>query len=355
MKVALRGRGSGAASPTSKGTATFDPGGVCSWSAGTIFRGKATEQRMESILVTGGAGNIGSALVRALARRSDTEVVVADNLLTGSLEKIRDVANVTFVKADCNDFNDIASLFYRFHFTHVFHFAAVVGVQRTLANPMLVLRDIAGIENVLRLCKNTGVRRVYYSSSSEVYGEPFEIPQNESTTPLNSRLPYAVVKNVCEVFMRTFEREYGLPYTIFRFFNTYGPRQSDDFVLPRFVRAALRGDPLQVYGDGSQTRTFCYVDDTVDTCIKAHESGAVVNDVINVGSEREISVLQLAQTVLDITRSRSHIEFLPPLIEGDMTRRCPDIGKMRQLLDRAPVKLEDGIRRLIDHYAAQRV
>jgi UDP-glucuronate decarboxylase len=307
---------------------------------------------MESILVTGGAGNVGSALVRALASRPDTEVVVADNLLTGSVEKIRGVANLTFVKADCNDFDDIASLFYRFHFTHVFHFAAVVGVQRTLANPMLVLRDIAGIENVLRLCKNTGVRRVYYSSSSEVYGEPFEIPQNESTTPLNSRLPYAVVKNVCEVYLRTFEREYGLPYTIFRFFNTYGPRQSEDFVLPRYVKAALRGEPLLVYGDGSQTRTFCYVDDTVDTCVKAHESSVFENDVINVGSENEITILELARTVIRLAASSSRIEFLPPLAEGDMTRRCPDTAKMRQLLDRPLVKLEDGIGRLIDHYGA---
>jgi UDP-glucuronate decarboxylase len=304
---------------------------------------------MESILVTGGAGNIGSALVRALAARPGTEVVVADNLLTGSAEKIPDAANVTFVKADCNDFNDIASLFYRFHFTHVFHFAAVVGVQRTLSNPMLVLRDIAGIENVLRLCKNTGVRRVYYSSSSEVYGEPFEIPQNESTTPLNSRLPYAVVKNVCEVYLRTFQREYGLPYTIFRFFNTYGPNQSEDFVLPRFVRAALRGDPLLVYGEGSQTRTFCYVGDTVDTCVRAHETGMFDNDVINVGSESEITILELARTVIGIAGSSSRVEFRPPLPEGDMTRRCPDTGKMRKLLDRPLVTLDDGIRRLIEH------
>jgi UDP-glucuronate decarboxylase len=308
---------------------------------------------MESILVTGGAGNIGSALVRVLAKRPDTEVVVADNLLTGSVEKIRGVPNLTFVKADCNDFDDIASLFYRFHFTHVFHFAAVVGVQRTLANPMLVLRDIAGIENVLRLCKNTGVQRVYFSSSSEVYGEPFEIPQNESTTPLNSRLPYAVVKNVCEVYLRTFEREYGLPYTIFRFFNTYGPRQSEDFVLPRYVRAALRGEPLLVYGDGSQTRTFCYVDDTVETCVKAHESSLFENDVINVGSENEITILELARTVIRLTGSSSGIEFQPPLAEGDMTRRCPDTAKMRQLLDRPLVKLEDGIRRLVEHYGTQ--
>jgi UDP-glucuronate decarboxylase len=305
---------------------------------------------MESILVTGGAGNVGSALVRVLAKRPNTEVVVADNLLTGSVEKIRHVANLTFVKADCNDFDDIASLFYRFHFTHVFHFAAVVGVQRTLANPMLVLRDIAGIENVLRLCKNTGVQRVYYSSSSEVYGEPFEIPQNESTTPLNSRLPYAVVKNVCEVYLRTFQREYGLPYTIFRFFNTYGPRQSEDFVLPRYVQAALRNEPLFVYGDGSQTRTFCYVDDTVETCVKAHESNVFENDVINVGSESEITILELARMVIKLANSNSRIEFQPPLAEGDMTRRCPDTAKMRQLLDRPLVKLEDGIRRLIEHY-----
>ena len=308
---------------------------------------------MESILVTGGAGNIGSALVRVLANRPNTEVVVADNLLTGSADKIRDVPNLSFVKADCNDFDDIASLFYRFHFTHVFHFAAVVGVQRTLANPMLVLRDIAGIENVLRLCKNTGVQRVYYSSSSEVYGEPFEIPQNESTTPLNSRLPYAVVKNVCEVYLRTFQREYGLPYTIFRFFNTYGPRQSEDFVLPRYVQAALRGDPLLVYGDGSQTRTFCYVDDTVEACVKAHESSVFENDVINVGSEDEITILELARFVIRLAESSSRVEFRPPLPEGDKTRRRPDTAQMRQLLDRPLVKLEDGIRRLLEHFAGQ--
>lgn len=310
---------------------------------------------MESILVTGGAGNIGSALVRVLVSRPDTHVVVADNLLTGSPEKLPlNVSNLSFVKSDCNDFNDIASLFYRFQFTHVFHFAAVVGVQRTLANPMLVLRDIAGIDNILRLCKNTGVRRVYFSSSSEVYGEPFESPQNENTTPLNSRLPYAVVKNVCEVYLRTFQREYGLPYTIFRFFNTYGPRQSEDFVLPRYVRAALRGEPLQVYGDGTQTRTFCFVDDTVDTCVRAHATRAFENDVINVGSDNEISILELAHTVLRITGSGSRIEFLPPLAEGDMTRRCPDISKMRQLLDRTPIKLEDGIRQLVDHFRHQK-
>jgi nucleoside-diphosphate-sugar epimerase len=304
----------------------------------------------QSILVTGGAGNIGSALVRALTGDAGCEVVVADNLLTGSVEKVRIPAdNLTIVKCDVNDFEDISSLFYRFRFTHVFHLAAVVGVQRTLDNPLLVLKDIAGIENVLRLSKNTGVKRIYYASSSEVYGEPFEIPQNERTTPLNSRLPYAVVKNVGEVYLRTFQKEYGLPFTIFRFFNTYGPRQSEDFVLPRFVRAALDGQPLRVYGDGSQTRTFCYVDDTVDACVAAHRRGAFENDVVNVGSDQEMSILELAQLVVRVIGGESKIEFMPPLPEGDMSRRCPDTGKMRDLLNRPLVPLEVGIQRLAAH------
>jgi len=310
----------------------------------------------QSILVTGGAGNIGSALVRALTRKPEYEVVVADNLLTGSLEKIAIGAdNLKFVKSDVNDFDDIASLFYRFRFTHVFHLAAVVGVQRTLANPLMVLRDIAGIENILRLSKNTGVTRVYYTSSSEVYGEPFEFPQNERTTPLNSRLPYAVVKNLGEVYLKTFQREFGLPYTIFRLFNTYGPRQSEDFVLPRFVRAAITGGPLRVYGDGSQTRTFCYVDDTVDAIVAAHDTGAFENEVINIGSDHEISIVQLARIVLEATGSASAIEFMPPLPEGDMSRRCPDTAKMRGILNRPMVPLQDGIQRLVAHYRGNRV
>jgi UDP-glucose 4-epimerase len=121
----------------------------------------------------------------------------------------------------------ILLLFFKpFVFDYVFHYAAVVGVKRTLENPVLVLEDLQGIRNVLTLCKNTGVKRVFYASSSEVYGEPVHLPQHEHNTPLNSRLPYAVVKNAGESFCRSYFQEYGLEYTIFRFFNTYGPKQS---------------------------------------------------------------------------------------------------------------------------------
>jgi UDP-glucuronate decarboxylase len=309
---------------------------------------------IQSTLVTGGAGNIGSALTRSLVRLDGAEVVIADNLLTGSVEKVRIAQpNCTFVKCDVNDFNDISSLFYRFRFTHVFHLAAVVGVQRTLANPLAVLQDVKGIENILRLSKNTGVHRVYFTSSSEVYGEPFEVPQNERTTPLNSRLPYAVVKNLGEVYLRAYHREFGLNYTVFRLFNTYGPRQREEFVLPRFVRAALRGEALTIYGDGSQSRTFCYVDDTVEACVAAHVRGEYENDVVNIGSDDEISILELARMVVRVTGSRSPIVHLPPLAEGDMSRRRPDITKMRRLLQRPLVPLQEGISRLAAHFQSE--
>ncbi|MCB0434160.1 MAG: NAD-dependent epimerase/dehydratase family protein, partial [Mangrovimonas sp.] len=248
------------------------------------------------------------------------------------------------------NYHDVVPIFGRFDFDYVFHYAAVVGVKRTLEHPIKVLEDIEGIKNILSLSKNSGVKRVFYSSSSEVYGEPFELPQNENTTPLNSRLPYAIVKNVGEAFFKSYEREYGLEYTIFRFFNTYGPHQSDDFVIPRFVKAALKGEPLKIYGSGQQTRSFCYVDDNVATCVKALEQDAYVNDVLNVGNDKEVTILELAETILKITHSSSEILMLPALKEGDMQRRCPDNTKMKQLLDRDLISLESGLERLVTYY-----
>jgi UDP-glucuronate decarboxylase len=306
---------------------------------------------MIKILVTGGAGNIASALIAKLAANPANHITIADNLLTGNIAKVpRHLNNVQFIKCDVNNYNDIAPLFFANSFEYVFHFAAVVGVQRTLQNPLWVMNDIHGIEHVLNLSKNTGVRRVYYSSSSEVYGEPFEIPQNEETTPLNSRLPYAIVKNVGEAFLRTYHREFGLNYLIFRFFNTYGPNQSEDFVVPRFIRQAMANKDITLYGDGLQTRTFCYVDDNVEACVNAHLTGQIENDTINIGSDVECTIKALAEKVIEITGSSSKIVYLPPLTEGDMTRRMPDITKMRQLLNHDLVPLETGIGRLIEHF-----
>ena len=302
------------------------------------------------ILVTGGAGFVGSAMAERLAQDPDNFVVIVDNLLTGSLVKVptNDHGNIRFIKCDCNRYHDISGVFFGHQFDYVFHYAALVGVKRTLANPVKVLEDIEGINNILTLSKNTGVKRVYFSSSSEVYGEPVEFPQNEETTPLNSRLPYAIVKNVGEAYLRSFQREYGLEFTIFRFFNTYGPKQSKDFVMSRFISMALQNEDITVYGDGSQTRTFCYMNDNVDSCYNAFDKNMFVNDVVNVGGNIEIPIVELARIIIGITGSSSKIVHLPALVEGDMTRRLPDTSKMQQLLNREMTSLEDGIRNVIE-------
>jgi UDP-glucose 4-epimerase len=304
-----------------------------------------------NILVTGGAGQLGSSLAYKLSLKEDVTVVIIDDLSTGDRSKIPHRSNIIFIRADVNDYNDIISIFATFKFEYVFHYAAVVGVERTLSNPINVLNDIDGIKNILSLSKNSGVKRVFYSSSSEVYGEPFEIPQNEKTTPLNSRLPYAIVKNVGEAFFKAYQREYGLDYTIFRFFNTYGPMQSNDFVMPRFIKLAMKNQPIPIYGKGSQTRSFCYIDDNVDTCLNALYNDAYINDVLNVGNDIEICILELAEKVIEITGSKSEIVFLPSLKEGDMNRRCPDISKMKALLGRDLVTLEDGVNKMKSHYS----
>ena len=306
---------------------------------------------MAKILVTGAAGNIGSALVDKLLSYPEYTIVAVDNFLTGSKLKLpsENSPSFTFIKADVNSYYDISSIMTAHRFDYIFHYAAVVGVRRTLENPVMVLKDIQGIKNILDLSKNTGVKRVFYSSSSEVYGEPVEFPQNEMTTPLNSRLPYAVVKNVGEAFLRSYQKEYGLDYTIFRFFNTYGPRQSEDFVITRFLKQAILGQPLSIYGSGMQTRTFCYIEDNIDVTVSCLRQSLNINDVINVGNDEEITIKDLADKVIKHTASTSRIDFLPALKEGDMSRRKPDNAKMRDILKRPLISLEEGLRKTLEN------
>lgn len=306
----------------------------------------------KNILVTGGAGFIGSSVVEALIDDADNFVVVVDNMQTGSKEKLPKAVNnnLKFIQCDVNELEEITSVFHTFSFDYVFHYAALVGVQRTLQNPVKVLDDIDGIKNILTLSKNTGVKRVMYASSSEVYGEPVEFPQNEETTPLNSRLPYAIVKNVGEAFLKSFKQEFDLDYTIFRFFNTYGPKQSKDFVISKFMHAAINNNPITIYGDGSQTRTFCFVKDNVEACINAAFSEGHANTTLNIGNDVETTILELANTVIALTNSKSELHYLPPLPEGDMTRRHPDITKMKELLsDRELLPLEEGLKLILEN------
>ena len=303
----------------------------------------------QKILVTGGAGFVGSCMVDKLIQDPNNCVIIIDDLSTGNIARLPEVhpERWKFIKCNVNSYRDLSAVMMAYQFDYVFHYAAVVGVQRTLLNPVSVLHDIDGFKYMLDLCKNTGVKRVFFSSSSEVYGEPFEHPQNEHTTPLNSRLPYAVVKNVGEAFLRSYKQEFDLDYTIFRFFNTYGPKQSQDFVMSKFINNALAGRDITIYGDGMQTRTFCYKDDYIDGCYNAFIKDEYVNDTVNIGSDFETTIIDLAKSIISVTNSKSKIVYLPPLKEGDMTRRKPDNTKMRELLGRPLIPIEEGIKKTI--------
>lgn len=304
---------------------------------------------MTKILITGGAGFIGSSLADGLIQNPKNEVVIIDNLLTGSVEKLpsKDYTNWQFIQCDVNEYDDLAAIMCSHNFEYVFHYAAMVGVQRTLKNPIKVLNDIQGIKNILQLCKNTGVKRVYFSSSSEVYGDSITFPLHEVHTPLNSRLPYAVVKNVGEAFCRSYQEEYGLEYTIFRFFNTYGIKQSTDFVVSLFIKSALHNQPITIHGDGIQSRTFCYINDNIDTALNTFYNNQFINNTINIGNTTETSILELAKLIIEISGSKSEIVHIPPRKEGEMQRRVPSNELMLQVLNRPLMPLKQGLEKLI--------
>lgn len=307
----------------------------------------------QTVLITGGAGFIGSNLAEELMEMG-FRVIIFDNFQTGkeaNISKLLKNDSCVLVRGDVNNLDEITPVFMKNRIDYVYHYAACVGVERTLRNPVNVLSDIEGIKNILLLSSASRVKRFFYSSSSEVYGESTSFPQNENVTPLNSRLPYAVVKNLGEVFIKTYQKEYGLEYTIFRFFNTYGPKQSDNFVMSRFIRQAMEGKEITIYGDGSQTRTFLYIGDNVKATAKSIFCDDCVNQVINIGNNMETPIRVLAEEIVKVTGSNSVIKYLQPLEEGDMPRRLPDISMMKNLLGVEPeVSLSDGIRQTVEYF-----
>jgi nucleoside-diphosphate-sugar epimerase len=296
-----------------------------------------------NILITGGAGNIGGSLSKELVKKGHN-IIILDNLSTGSKKKLpsKNFQNWKFIKCDLNQIN-LSKLFKNKKIDYIFHYAAVVGVQRTLKNPNLVLNDIKGIENILNFAVKKKVKRIFYASSSEIYGEPVTIPQDEFTTPLNSRLPYAIVKNVGEAYFRSYKKTYNLDYTIFRFFNTYGPLQSDEFVITKFINKAMKNKNLIINGNGKQTRTFLYIDDNIFLTTSIFKNKKFVNDVVNIGNDNEITIKNLAKKIKKLLNSKSKIIYGKPLKDGDMKRRKPSLKRINIIKKQKFVNLEEGI------------
>jgi UDP-glucose 4-epimerase len=316
-------------------------------------------------LITGGAGFIGSHLAEALLNNGH-DVDIIDNLSTGSIRNISHLkANIRFkyvidtltnepLLAELIDRNDV-----------VFHLAAAVGVKLIVEEPVHTIEtNVHGTEVVLKHASKKK-RKVIIASTSEVYGKSTDVPFREDADlvmgpTVKHRWAYACSKAIDEFLALAYHKERNLPVIIVRFFNTVGPRQTGQYgmVLPSFVRQALAGEPITVFGDGTQSRSFSDVADVVDCLMKLVNEPKAVGQVFNIGNKEEVTILRLAELVKALAGSSSKIEFIPydKAYEAgfeDMPRRVPDLTKVQELVGYEPkLQLSDIITRVIEHFRA---
>jgi len=304
--------------------------------------------------VAGGAGFLGSHLCDRLAERGDT-VVCLDDLSTGSAENVAHLVGDDRFRLIVADVSEKVELDDDARIDAVCHLASPASPPAYLARPLHTLA--VGSEGTRRLLELARAHdaRFLMASTSEVYGEPEVHPQDESyrgnVDPTGPRSVYDEAKRFAEAITMAMHRSYGLNVGIARIFNTYGPRLSpgDGRVVSNFVVQALRGEPLTVYGDGTQTRSFCFVDDQIAGLLAL--LGSSLTGPVNIGNPDERSMLELARLVLEVTGSHSDIVFRP-LPTDDPTRRCPDITLARETLGWSPrVELRDGLERTIAYFA----
>ena len=304
--------------------------------------------------MAGGAGFLGSHLCDRLAERGDT-VVCLDDLSTGSAENVAHLVGDDRFRLIVADVSEKVELDDDARIDAVCHLASPASPPAYLARPLHTLA--VGSEGTRRLLELARAHdaRFLMASTSEVYGEPEVHPQDESyrgnVDPTGPRSVYDEAKRFAEAITMAMHRSYGLNVGIARIFNTYGPRLSpgDGRVVSNFVVQALRGEPLTVYGDGTQTRSFCFVDDQIAGLLAL--LGSSLTGPVNIGNPDERSMLELARLVLEVTGSHSDIVFRP-LPTDDPTRRCPDITLARETLGWSPrVELRDGLERTIAYFA----
>lgn len=309
-------------------------------------------------LVTGGAGFIGSHLSDALVARGDS-VTIVDNLSTG---KNRLADTTEFIEGSIFDHKLIEGLISKTDF--VFHLAAAVGVFNIVNSPLeSLMTNIKGTEIILELC-NKYNKPILITSTSEVYGKNTLIPLNEESdrvlgSPLLSRWSYSEAKAVDESMAYFYYSEKKLPVRIVRLFNTVGPRQVGSYgmVIPRFVTAALANQPLQVFGSGEQIRCFCHVSDAVKALLLVGDSEKSIGQVFNIGNNQQISIIELAERVVEITGSKSKIVKVPysqayPAGFEDMQIRVPDISKINQFFGWKPrIELEQIVKDIANFYS----
>lgn len=301
-------------------------------------------------LVTGGAGFVGSHLCDALLADGDS-VVAADNLLTGrlaNLEHLRKDGRFEFLQVDVSEPYDCGPVDY------VFHFASPASPVDYSTHGIATLKvGSLGTFHSLDVARKYGAGFLL-ASTSECYGDPLEHPQKETywghVNPIGPRSVYDEAKRFAEAATMAYLRYHNVNTHIVRIFNTYGPRMqvNDGRVIPNFMRQAMRGEGLTIYGDGSQTRSFCYVSDEVEGIVRLSKSAE--HGPVNIGNPNEFTILECAQRVLAVTGSTSQLRY-EPLPQDDPKQRRPDIGKAKRLLDWEPkIDLETGLRMSLEYF-----
>ncbi len=313
-------------------------------------------------LITGGAGFIGSHLADKLISRGDT-VCAVDNISTGDTKNIQHLngnERFSFIKGSILDEPLMDELIKDADI--VYHLAAAVGVKYIIENPLISIQtNVYGTDIILKIA-NKWKKKVLITSTSEVYGKNGDIPYKEDGDRLMGptkaiRWSYACTKALDEFMALAYFMEYKLPVVIVRLFNTCGPRQTGQYgmVVPRFVRNALLGLPIEVYGDGTQTRCFTYVGDVVRAIVELMETEEAYGDIFNIGGTQEIQIRDLAKKVIELTDSNSKIEYkdYPKVFNKgfeDMKRRVPDISKIQNLIGWKPeVDLDQLLKMVIDY------
>jgi UDP-glucose 4-epimerase len=303
---------------------------------------------MAKIVITGGAGFIGSHLAEELTRQ-DHHVIILDDLSTGrkeNAEALLSKDNAEFIQGSITELSLLQKIFLGIDF--VFHQAAVTSVPRSIKNPQLAHEvNATGTLNVLLAARENGVRKVIYASSSSVYGDTPTLPKKEDMPP-NPQSPYAVSKLTGEYYCRVFQRVYGLPTVCLRYFNVYGPRQDPDSpyaaVIPAFLKKLFQGDSPVIYGDGEQTRDFTFVKDAVAANILAAESEAT--GTFNVGRGDRISINELAGLAVRLVGNNVEPVYEEPR-PGDVKHSLADISRLKASGYRPKFSLEEGLRETI--------
>ena len=304
------------------------------------------------ILVTGGAGFIGSHVCDRLVAAGH-DVLCLDNYYTGSkanVSGLMDAQNFELMR------HDVTFPLY-VEVDEIFNLACPASPVHYQYDPVQTTKtSVHGAINMLGLAKRTGAK-ILQASTSEVYGDPEEHPQTEdylgNVNPIGPRGCYDEGKRCAETLFFDYQRQHGMNIRVARIFNTYGPRMhpNDGRVVSNFIVQAMKGEPITLYGDGNQTRSFCYVDDLVDGLVALMDAPDDVTGPINLGNPGEFTIRQLAETVISMTGSKSEIE-MHPLPQDDPMQRCPDISRAKYQLDWAPaIQLEDGLRRTIDYFS----